>query len=286
MRQLFYSIGLTFVVMAVSNGGLAQAESGAAKAGSPVAPETKVIGIQDYLSLGVLFVSNQEPYKGLERENRFFPSIGLQYKKLTVFGPVVKYQVFAEPQKYSLSLLGEFKFFDGYKAGDALELTGMDERKGTAYLGARFSKFLSPLVQLDLSFVQDVLSEHGGATGKVSIGARLPFSILLGRLFGTDALPFSLLSTKVGIKYYSTKYVNYYFGVKDFEITPERSGYFASDGFAFFTQMSLWVQVSPRISWTNMYRLEFLPSDIKNSPLVGRSKTSFFLTSLSYLFFL
>ena len=241
--------------------------------------------IGDYFSLGILYFSDSQPYTGVENENRFLPAVGLQSDRVLAFGPLVQYRALGNPSGFQLSLVGEFKFYDGYLASDSPALAGMDEREGTIYLGAKVSYNIS-LLSLKFSHVRDVLGKHRGAISEFSMGTSLPFSTLLGKVFGTDVLPFSLLTPSFGLKHYNASYINYYFGVKDSEVTASRPAYVTNGGFSTIARISLWVRLSHNISWSNAYSVEYFPDEIKNSPIVDQATKRSFFTSLSYLFFL
>lgn len=281
-------ITAAILLMFMSLNGFAEAESPTEPEATPASHEEtqkKSVGIPDYLSVGVLFLSNKEPYAGIERENRVFPAIGLQSKRFTFFGPFAAYRLIGDADGINFSVTSRFQLFDGYEGSDSTVLSGMDERKGTVYLGAKLSTKLS-YFRLSYALNQDILGEHGGTTMKLAIGSSFPLSIALQKLFGDVSLPFMLISSSIGVKYYSTAYVNYYYGVKDFETTAARPAYSANDGFSFVPEIGLWVKISEQVSWSSRYELEILPSDIKNSPIVDQKTKSMFFTSLSYLFYL
>lgn len=239
----------------------------------------------DFLSIGALFLSASEPYSGVDREARVLPALGLQYKGFSFFGPIMSYRLFGGRETTSVHLLGEFRFFDGYEQSDAPILAGMDQRKGTVYLGAELKTKVS-FLSVNVRALQDILGEHGGAQMELGLGFSVPLFALLKNAFRSVSLPFTLLSPKAGVRYYSTAYNNYYFGVKDNEVNAFRSAYRTSGGFAFFAQLGMWCKISERVSWSTLYSHEFLSKETKNSPLVDESSTNLFFTSLSYLFYL
>lgn len=234
-------------------------------------------GPPEGFSLGAGYIYSTPIYTGEESTHLPMPFFSYLKGNLAIRGLAVSYTVIRN-DIFRVSLLLDPKFFSGgYEADDSLALTGMDERKGSVTAGGNIGLNLGPL-KLGSKIVKDILGVHGGVEADISLGADFPISVLF------KSMPFTMIGASFGYNYFDESYNNYYYGVKSTEATASRPAYTTS------SSMSPWLSSFLRIqlgaSWTLMsiYKLEWLPDEVKNSPIVDKKKKSSVIVFLNYKF--
>lgn len=213
-------------------------------------------GPQWGLGLGVS--SETSPYQGVDTETKALPMLSFENRYVRVLGPSLDVKL---PSAGPVSLALRARYSDqGYKASDAAELQGMDERKGGLWLGAR-ADWRLPFAQLSAEW-------QGDANGR-SDGQQIKFEA--SRRVQVGAVN---LKPRLALVWQDRSYVDYYYGVRSAESRAGRSSYGGSDTVNTELGLQLNLPLAPGHSVFMDLSHTFLGSAIKDSPLVGRSGVS------------
>lgn len=211
--------------------------------------------------LGIGAKSSQKPYTGIERENEMLPLIQFENQYIRLFGPNVALKLpgfeITETHKIDFSLVGKFDS-SGYEDNDADILEGMSDRKSGFWAGARVD-WQTGLADVSLEWVHDVSGHSKGQSVRLGLERTWQFSERV------------MLTPRVGATWQDSKYVDYYFGVRESEVLANRGFYEGKSGvntevglrgvYMFDNHNSVFVDAE----------VSKLSSAIKDSPLVDRS---------------
>lgn len=223
-------------------------------------------GPQWGLGLGVS--SETSPYQGVDAETKVLPMVSFENRYVRVLGPSLDLKL---PSAGPVSLALRARYSDqGYKASDAAELQGMDERKGGLWLGAR-ADWRLPFAQLSAEW-------QGDANGR-SDGQQIKFEA--SRRVQVGAVN---LKPRLALVWQDRSYVDYYYGVRAAESRAGRASYVGSDTVNTELGLQLNLPLAPGHSVFMDLSHTFLGSAIKDSPLVGRSGVSAVRVAYVYRF--
>ncbi|WP_245801348.1 MipA/OmpV family protein [Pollutimonas bauzanensis] len=212
-------------------------------------------------SLGVGGMSRQQPYTGIDRDNKVLPLIQFENKYFHIFGPEIGFKLpglaISDTQKLDFSIIGKYDG-SGYEADDAPILDGMSKRKSGFWAGARM-EWNSDLVDVSAEWLAD-------ASGN-SKGQRFNLSLERTWRFGGHMM----LTPRVGANWQDKKYVDYYFGVRNNEARIDRPAYEGKSGVNAEVGVRGIYMFDKRHSVLLDVEVSSLAKGIKNSPLVDRS---------------
>ncbi len=228
---------------------------------------------QQVFKLGAGFVTLWKPYKGVDAEHIPFPLVHYQYQKLTIFGPTASYSFFSEDNQWALQGLARIRN-EGYDDDDSFYLNGMSDRDPTIELGARFMYNLDFAVMC-LDFTHDVLDEHRGYEFKFSL--RKPFQ----NVFNIESLD---LTPIAGINWRSKQLNDYYYGVKASEAIAGRPAYDVGGSIGYITGLQLDYQLTEKWTLLSLVNIEWLDSEISDSPIVEDDYSIAFVLGAMYEF--
>nr|WP_248291036.1 MipA/OmpV family protein [Pseudoalteromonas arctica] len=183
------------------------------------------------------------------------PALSIQYGNFSLLGPQMSYKL-GHWGDFEASILGKFRL-DGYEADDDEFFNGMEDRDPSFDIGIDL-EYDSSWGDFGLSHTADVSSTHEGY--ETSVSYSLPYRVSKGRI-----APF------ISVSHLSEDLVNYYYGVKQSEVTTNRAYYQA--------ESSLVWEIGTRSDWlfgtNHMIKADlsyrFLGSEIKDSPLIDKS---------------
>ena len=164
----------------------------------------------------------------------------------------ISYKIIKSPD-YSLAVLAAPRF-QGFDADDDALFKGMSDRDPAFELGLNL-RFYSSYGNLTFNGLRDISDAHDG----------YELSVIYNYPVNLNDWTFDF---KLGNRYRSNKLIDYYYGVEDDEVRPNRSAYQAGSAQIFFIGVDTSYQITPR--WKAVMNLNFerLPNEIKNSPLV------------------
>lgn len=238
------------------------------------ATESSEPGQPSSWGLGLGIASKQKPYIGVDRENKAIPLIQFENRRVRVFGPGLEVKLpglrISDTQKLNVGIVGRYDS-SGYEADDSPMLAGMRERKGGLWVGAK-AKWESRMANVTAELVGDASSNSKGKL--FSLGVDRTWRI------GQDVM----LTPRLVAKWQDSKYVDYYFGVRNSEARAGRAAYRGESG------------MNAEVGLRGVYRFDQhhsvmldagmsrLSSGIKDSPLVDRSSENSFFAGYVYRF--
>jgi outer membrane protein len=207
--------------------------------------------------LGAGLLSLQKPYKGVDADCYGIPFLFYQDQKLTIFGPMASYSFFGEDNQWAFQGLARIRT-EGYDDDDSHYLNGMSDRDPTLELGLRYLTDLDFAV-LSMDFTHDVLDEHRG----------YEFRLTLRKLFQNILDIESLnLTPSAGVNWRSKQLNDYYYGVRSSEAAAGRPAYDAGGSVGWLTGLQLDYKLTEEWSLFSMVNVEWLDSEITDSPIV------------------
>jgi outer membrane protein len=213
--------------------------------------------------LGLAANVRQLPYRGADRKTRALPMLYVENAWLRVAGPSVDLKLgsWQLGPGHTLSFTGRVRYtLDGYKAGDAPVLQGMDKRKDGLWGGGAVD-WNTPFARLSADWTADL---SGNSKGQM-------LQLQLDRRFGFGQLS---LTPRLQARWLDRKYVDYYYGVRAAEARPDRPAYSGESATLLQAGLRLDYALQPRHAVFLDLSTTRLPDEIRNSPLVGRSSLS------------
>lgn len=192
------------------------------------------------------------PYRGDGSKFAPIPLLSFDDKWVHAFGTTVDLKV-GKWAGVSVALRGKLAIFDGYKGSDAPILNGMENRSGAFWYGPALAW----------------KTEFGTLSGDYLLGGNKGQTASLAFSKSFDLGQWSI-EPHAGVDWLSSKYVNYYYGVRPSEVRAARPAYFGKAAY----NASIGARVG--YSLTRYQRLSVdlgishLGSGITDSPIVGR----------------
>lgn len=222
-------------------------------------------------------ISQQLPYKGIDRSSMAFPFVYYENKYVRVFGPFMDIKLpsleIDENNSIDYSITAQFDF-GGYKKEDIKDtpiLNGMKARRGGLWAGPKM-EWHNEVVDVSAEFLLDL---SGNSNGK-----RFNFGVEKNWRFGNHMM----LTPRVVAKWQDEKYNTYFFGVRDEEVRFDRPSYKADGGFNIDFGIRGTYMFNKQHSMFLDLELTKLSKEIKDSPLVDASTQNFALFAYMYKF--
>ena len=164
-------------------------------------------------------------------------------------------------ERYSLDLIAN-DLFGSVRRDDLPGFESIEERDGDLNIGLRGNWYSNDnLLQLEL--LRDVSEAHDGVNGSVQFGRQ--FQI---RNWSLHAL--------AGVRYFSRKVVEHYFGVSQQEATTSIPAYSADDGFLPSVLMGATLPLNEKWLFRASADYSYLPQSVIDSPLAQGDAVYFF----------
>ncbi len=158
----------------------------------------------------------------------------------------------------------------GYLASDSVALHGMDERKtsweGGLAFGAKVDK-----AYIEILAVSDLLNANDAWVIKTEIGYEFKVN------------NFSFYPSVIAV-YQSSNFVNYYYGVKQEEVTTSRSFYHPNADMQYGLQTYIQHPITDGFSFFANFKADLLSSEVTSSPIVDDNFIYSGILSLIYTF--
>jgi len=222
--------------------------------------------------LGLAAFTKQQPYTGIDRDNRVLPLVYFENRWVELMGPKLEFKLpgleWGEDHSLSFGLDVEFDG-NGYKGSDAPILNGMEERND-GFLAGASAKWSNPFVDVSAAWMLDVSGE--------SKGQRASLSLEHGFRVG-ERLMFTPSASAIWL---DKKYADYYYGVRAAEARADRPAYFV-DG-TVNAELGLrtdYLFDEHQMAFASVEYTAF-GSKIKDSPLTDRSGET--MVFLGYLY--
>lgn len=206
-------------------------------------------------SIGIAVASFDQLYSGLENRTTALPLFNLKYNRFFLKGFDLGFNAYQSEQLTTSVILKPV--FNGYKEGDSDELNGMDDRGASAYLGAQVNYRMKPL-NYTLFVAQDVSGRTKGTIGGAKVGTGLP--VMGGKV---------ILAPSLSATYWNTSVVDYYYGVKDSEVTNSRAAYSPEGTWVYNGSLTAMYRFKTNLMARLTYSYSYYDAEIEDSP--GRS---------------
>lgn len=174
-----------------------------------------------------------------------------------------------EDFSWGLSLSAQPRTY-GYESEDSETVRGMDKRENSLEGGLAFSAAYHDSY-IEVMLLTDVLNRYDSWIVKTEIGDKYT----LGNFKFFPSLIFV---------YQSDDFVNYYYGVKDTEVTATRPQYTATAGLQLGAQTFIKYPITENLATLINLRADLIPPSARNSPIVDSSYIYSGLVSLIYTF--
>lgn len=238
--------------------GLAAATVAMAAGPSPAQAQA---GDRTLYSIGAAVLIDKDGYRGVGAETLVVPGISIRNKWVDLFGPQLDLRLIGNDQRtWWIGPRIEYRF-DGYEQEDGAVFQGMASRKGGLFYGLSGSVDLGARVELEVDYVKAARREAGFDRGGVG-------SLQLSRSYQSGPWTFV---PRIGLEYQSSRYVDYYYGVRLGEATAARPSYLGKSTWSPELGLLVRWQASPRQFLFGNFNYERYAREIRNSPLVNAS---------------
>ncbi|MCM8800605.1 MAG: MipA/OmpV family protein [Candidatus Omnitrophica bacterium] len=217
-----------------------------------------------FIGMGVMY--QQSPYTKVDSKIYPVPIISLEYKRFFIDQTLFGFHLI-DTNKFKFSFINSVRLA-GYNSDDSPNLNGMQDRKSTLEAGLRVKWNSNPFT-FTITGLTDLLDKHEGQ--QISV-------FILKEFFER------FLTLHIGISWFSDNLVNYYYGVKDSEVTSQRSVYQPDDTVNYITGLTFAVPLGRHWTLINDIQYELLGEEIKYSPLVDKNGISRFIFGIVYRF--
>jgi len=225
------------------------------------------------LTIGAGPFFQSEPYKGAP--TLILPSPVIFFDNSVVYARWSRFGVYflgdkKEDYSWGFSLTVQPRTL-GYKSSDSDFLRGMSDRESTLEGGLAFSAISNKSTYIEVMLLADILNKYKSWIGRVEVGDEYK----VGK--------FTFYPSAI-ILYQPRKFIDYYYGVKNSEVTLNRPAYSPNGGFTFGLQTYIKYPLTDKLSAFFNLRADRIPSSAYNSPLVNNKFIYSGLASLIYTF--
>ena len=218
--------------------------------------------------VGLGMISEDEGYTEVGSDSTAVPIFIINYGKFYLMGPKFGYQLYGN-NNYTFGLIGNYRL-DGYEAEDSPYLKGMDDRDGTLDIGVEYS-YDTGFGKIGIEVVADTLGKHEGYQADISFSYPINFDN-------------GQLSPYIGAEYRSDDLVNYYYGVKNTEVTQIRQFYQADSAVNLVMGIrSTWFS-GPHHRFVAMLQFKAFDDSIKDSPIIDADDAYNMIFGYAYVF--
>ena len=220
-------------------------------------------------SVGAAYINSNSIYTGVGSTSRFMPSIAYENDKVKVgLREGVSYQ-FIDNEAFNMSA-AIAPNFRPYDSSDSTTLSGMD-RKMTFDGVIMGSVDIIRGSTLKLKMASEVTNEFNGTLVDLAFSQFIPI--------GGQPVIFSL-----GSKNYDSNRSEYFFGVKSSEAVVGRAAYDPGPVAITYLSVNTFFNITPDIGAFANITTNFLPSKVKNSPIISKGSNTAAILGLSYSF--
>jgi len=221
------------------------------------------------ISIGMVAVGGSSMYINVKSSSAVMPSFGYYSKKLNIsVEEGVAYQLTSgEKASVGVSIRPTFR---PYKSSDSPDLTGMTR---DMYFDGSLN--VSYKVARGLTAKLDVAAELSNKFNGNSVG------LSLGQQSRIGGQPFIF---QVGAKWYDTNRANYLYGVEASEATGTRVQYAPGSAILPYISVQTFHSFTKQTSLFANVNLNFLPTNVVDSPIVKRGRSMSTILGLNYSF--
>jgi outer membrane protein len=214
--------------------------------------------------LGLAAISQQKPFKDIDRETIALPVVFFENQYVEFFGPFIDFKLpgitISDTQQIDFRIPIQYDF-GGYDKDEAEEtpiLNGMDKREGGFWAGAKVG-WKNPLLDITAEWLSDISGN--------SDGQRFSLTMEHTWMFGHQFM----LTPRVEATWQDDKYIDYHYGVRAHEVRVDRPAYVGEAGVSIEYGIRGIYMVDRRNSLFLDLGVTSLADEIKASPLVDSS---------------
>lgn len=214
-----------------------------------------VLGKRGLISVGVGAIGRSLPYK--DSDSGVFqpiPAITFNGERLQWFGPSLIYGLVGS-DRVRLAATASYRLRT-YEEDDADVLAGLGDREDTLMAGLSVIAELPYGINGSIGYQHDVLNQIGGGGANAQIQ----------RGFQTGVTRFT---PRLGLLWQSDDLANHDFGVPTSAALAGRPAYDVGDYVSFELGVGTFIEITREWRVVADLAVEFLPSEVTNSPLVG-----------------
>lgn len=229
-----------------------------------------VFGKSGILSLGVGVISNTSPYRDAKSWNvQPIPAISYIGDRIQVLGLTVNCGLL-EWSDFALAATASYRF-GAYREEDSSYLQGMGNRKDTILGGLALQYKLPEGFNLSAGYVHDILDRTGGGIGHLGLGKAFQQNLLT-------------ISPKISLNWFTDKLADYEYGVSTAQARADRPAYHPGDAMNLEFGVTLFRELYKHWQIILSSSVVFLPSNLKDSPIVEQSQVLNFFTAVTRKF--
>ena len=218
-------------------------------------------------TVGALVIDRDAPYRDLDEGLLAVPLVRFEGERAYLRGLRGAVRLFESPG-YELAVFGQVRL-EGYDSEDSPYLAGMADRRASLDLGVASTWTSQRFGALELSAAADALDRSGGYelaaawTGRFTAGA-------------WTFLP------SASMRWQDERMVDYYYGVRASEAVVGRAAYSANAAVTPDVSLLATRQLGERWSLFARASHAWLPSEVRDSPLVDRNGTTSLFLGVGY----
>lgn len=240
-------------------------------ASSAYAEGTRTADVEEKskFSIGLAYIASGSIYSNVKFRSTIMPSISYKSKNLTIG--------FFEGLAY--------KFFNGDKTSISAAITP----KGRPYKSTRSANLTG--MTRDMYFDGSLNTSYKisrGLTAKLKVGAEVTnkFNGNSADLSLSQFVPIASqpVIIQAGAKWYGSKHANYLYGVNPSEVTGQRALYAPGSVTVPYLSINTFYPITEQTSLFANANVNFLPSNVVNSPIVDDSSSISIVLGLNYSF--
>ncbi len=221
---------------------------------------------------GVGTIIVDKPHKGGDTDITAGPMLFYQKDRLVLSGIKVNYYLIYD-DSWAVSLLGTPRF-EGYDDNESRYLRGMHDRDATYEIGIQGSRKFN-WGTISATFLTDVLGEHKGQ--EIQLTCRQTIRNVL-------AVKSLNLTPSIGVNWRSQQLNNYYYGVRSSEALVTRPEYHVGSSTGILAGLRVDYQLGQKWSLFSSVNVEWLGSEITDSPIVDEHTMTSLLFGAMYKF--
>jgi len=216
-----------------------------------------VFGKSGFFGLGVGVISTTSPYRGAKTwDVQPIPAISYIGDRVQILGLTAR---------GSLLNLGDFALaatasyrFGAYCEKDSPYLQGMGSRDDTLLGGFALQARLPEGFNLSAGYEHDLLGRTSGGTGRLGVEKAFQQGLLT-------------ISPKIAFNWITDKLADYEYGVPAAQARPDRPAYHPGDAVNLEVGFTIFRELYKNWQLILSSSVVFLPSNLKNSPIVDQS---------------
>ncbi|MFN7663193.1 MAG: MipA/OmpV family protein [Inhella sp.] len=212
-------------------------------------------------SIGAAVLLDKDGYRGVGTETLVVPGLAIQNKWVNLYGPQLDLRLVGDDKRsWWIGPRIEYRF-DGYEKSDSVFFSGMADRKGGLFYGLAGSVELGNDFELEADYVTASSKDAGFSRGAVA-------SVALSRSYQRGAWT---IVPRIGLEFQSSRYVDYYYGVRPGEATVARPAYAGKSTWSPELGLLVRYRATPRQFVFANVNYERYADQIRKSPLMKSS---------------